>query len=68
MTQKEKNKMSDDKFSTVRIQTPLADQIDKHVEEDKNEFGRLVFSSRADFVTIACERYLKDLQKEAAKK
>ena len=57
--------MSEDKFSTVRLQNDLVEILDEIVKVEKDELGRLRFKSRADLVTQACEKFVKELRREA---
>ena len=47
-------------YATVRIRDDLAEAIDKLVEEAKDELGLQMYKSRADFVTKACKKVLKE--------
>ena len=47
-------------YATVRIKNGLAEAIDKLVKEAKDEIGLPVYRSRADFVTKACKKVLKE--------
>lgn len=60
--------MSENGFSTVRLRTELVEAIDRLVEEKKDELGLQMFKSRADFVSEASKKLLKEMAKEAKAK